>query len=252
MADSFEMREKMTVEISQLKQENKRLRNIEVIQTKYKKAIKFLVESTAGVTGQEYFDRVVDRLSNWLDCEVSLVGEIVNNSEVKAFTMIVDGQVTNEFAYELTDTPCNEVSKKGYCFYPENITALFPQDDDLKKLGAVGYVGTPLIDKNGNVIGILNAVSRKKLKLPEYAEDILNIIAERTTAEISRIRAEGEIKTLRGILPLCSHCKKIRDDKGHWQRVDVYIDKHSQADISHSICPECAKEHFPDLDIYDD
>ena len=64
--------------------------------------------------------------------------------------------------------------------------------------------------------------------------------------------ALAEIKTLRGILPLCSYCKKIRDDKGFWEQVDVYIHKHSQADISHSICPECMKEHFPDIDITDD
>ncbi len=61
-----------------------------------------------------------------------------------------------------------------------------------------------------------------------------------------------EIKTLRGILPLCSYCKKIRDDNGYWEQVDVYIHKHSQADISHSICPDCAKEHYTDLEIYDD
>jgi len=61
----------------------------------------------------------------------------------------------------------------------------------------------------------------------------------------------SEIKELRSILPLCSFCKKIRDDKGYWEQVDVYIHKYSQADISHSICPECAKEHYPDLDIHE-
>ena len=61
-----------------------------------------------------------------------------------------------------------------------------------------------------------------------------------------------EIKTLRGILPICSFCKKIRDDKGYWEQVDVYIYKHSQADISHGICPECAKKHYPDMDLYDE
>jgi hypothetical protein len=55
-----------------------------------------------------------------------------------------------------------------------------------------------------------------------------------------------EIQTLREILPLCSFCKKIRDDEGYWEQVDVYIKKHLQADISHSICPKCAEEHYPD------
>ena len=57
-------------------------------------------------------------------------------------------------------------------------------------------------------------------------------------------KALNEIKTLRGILPLCSFCKRIRDDKGYWEQVDVYISKYSDADISHSICPECLKKHY--------
>ena len=56
---------------------------------------------------------------------------------------------------------------------------------------------------------------------------------------------EKEIQTLRGILPLCSFCKKIRDDKGYWEQVDIYIHKHTEADISHSICPECLKKYYP-------
>ncbi len=56
-----------------------------------------------------------------------------------------------------------------------------------------------------------------------------------------------EIKTLEGILPLCSFCKKIRNDAGEWEQVDVYIHKYSRADVSHSICPRCMEEHYPDL-----
>lgn len=59
-------------------------------------------------------------------------------------------------------------------------------------------------------------------------------------------RSEDEIKKLRGILPLCSFCKKIRDDKGYWERVDVYISKYSEADISHGICPDCLKKYYPE------
>jgi len=59
-------------------------------------------------------------------------------------------------------------------------------------------------------------------------------------------QALSEIKTLKGILPLCSFCKKIRDDKGYWEQVDVYINNYSEADISHSVCPECMKEHYPE------
>ncbi len=64
---------------------------------------------------------------------------------------------------------------------------------------------------------------------------------------IQRLRDSlAEIRTLRGILPICSFCKKVRDDRGYWQQVDIYIKEHSEADISHSICPDCMKNNFPD------
>lgn len=56
-----------------------------------------------------------------------------------------------------------------------------------------------------------------------------------------------EIKELRGILPICSSCKKIRDDKGYWTQVEVYISAHSDMEFSHGICPDCAHKLYPNL-----
>jgi len=64
-------------------------------------------------------------------------------------------------------------------------------------------------------------------------------------------KAVKEVKNLSGLLPICSSCKKVRDDKGYWNQIESYIESHSEADFSHSICPECAKKLYPDLDIYD-
>jgi hypothetical protein len=55
------------------------------------------------------------------------------------------------------------------------------------------------------------------------------------------------IKTLKGMLPICSYCKKIRNDTGYWQQIESYVKEHSDADFSHSICPSCVKLHFPDI-----
>ena len=60
-------------------------------------------------------------------------------------------------------------------------------------------------------------------------------------------KAEKEIKILRGILPICASCKKIRDDEGFWHQVEVYVHNHTDAEFSHGICPECTKKHYPDL-----
>jgi len=56
-----------------------------------------------------------------------------------------------------------------------------------------------------------------------------------------------QVKTLSGLLPICSSCKKIRDDKGYWNQIESYIRDHSEAEFSHSICPECLKRLYPDL-----
>jgi DNA-directed RNA polymerase subunit E'/Rpb7 len=57
------------------------------------------------------------------------------------------------------------------------------------------------------------------------------------------------IDTLRGIVPICSYCKEIRDDKGYWNQVEAYISKYTEAQFSHSICPKCLKKHFPEIDL---
>ena len=64
-------------------------------------------------------------------------------------------------------------------------------------------------------------------------------------------KALSEVKTLRGFLPICSSCKKIRDDTGYWNRLEAYIHDHTEAQLSHGICPDCAEKLYPDLKIYD-
>ena len=56
---------------------------------------------------------------------------------------------------------------------------------------------------------------------------------------------QKRIETLRGIVPICSYCKQIRDDKGYWNKVEEYVSQHTDAKFSHSICPACLQEHFP-------
>lgn len=57
------------------------------------------------------------------------------------------------------------------------------------------------------------------------------------------------VKKLSGLLPICSFCNKIRDDKGYWKQLEAYIHQHSEARFSHGLCPECAKKHYPEYDL---
>lgn len=93
-------------------------------------------------------------------------------------------------------------------------------------------------DDTGNIVGIVC---------------IVRDITERKLAEQEREKMIGElqtalsnIKTLRGLVPICSNCKKVRNDKGYWQQVEEYVHEHTEADFSHGLCEECAKKLYPD------
>ncbi len=88
------------------------------------------------------------------------------------------------------------------------------------------------------LLGIFRDITERK-KANEDREEL-----------ISRLeKALEDIKHLSGIVPICSHCKSIRDDKGYWNRVESYLALNPDAGLSHSICPDCARKHFPEVDI---
>lgn len=93
----------------------------------------------------------------------------------------------------------------------------------------------------------------------EYLLLITSDVTDRKRTEIEREnlleelqKALSEIRKLQGIIPICASCKKIRNDKGYWEQIETYIKKHSEADFSHSICPDCVKKLYPDLDSHKD
>ena len=83
-------------------------------------------------------------------------------------------------------------------------------------------------------------------EVERYRQNLEELVEERTK-ELQL--AQSKIKILNGFLPICAHCKKIRDDKGYWNQIESYIRDHSEAEFTHGICPVCAKELYPDLDL---
>jgi nitrate/nitrite-specific signal transduction histidine kinase len=74
--------------------------------------------------------------------------------------------------------------------------------------------------------------------------------AEKEKLIVDLKKALKEVKKLSGLIPICASCKKIRDDRGYWNQLEVFIQKHSEAEFSHGVCPECAKKLYPDFEIY--
>lgn len=134
-------------------------------------------------------------------------------------------------------------------------------DSPTAKAGIFAYLGFPLFWPNGEVFGTICAVDTKENKWVSPSESLLRTVKDAVEAHLALVAAMeeldkknqelehtlGEIKTLRGLLPMCASCKKIRDDQGYWRQIELYIEAHSEAQFSHGICPECAKKLYPNI-----
>ena len=129
------------------------------------------------------------------------------------------------------------------------------------KLGMISYLGYPIILPTGEVFGTICVLDgaenhyskiyeRLIVQFKELIESHLLLLYKNETLEqinqALSARIE-EIKTLRGILPICSYCKKIKDDEGYWQAVEAYLEEHTEVELSHGLCLDCLKENYPDM-----
>jgi len=91
------------------------------------------------------------------------------------------------------------------------------------------------------------ASSRKELR---DMNDKLSSLSEEQKGLIARLHdALANIKTLKGMLPICASCKKVRDDKGYWNQIEEYVRDHTDAEFSHGLCPDCAQKYYDQLSL---
>ena len=148
------------------------------------------------------------------------------------------------------------VGKNDFDIFPQPVAELFQsQDKEVIQQGiplefeetvplADGihtYITSkfPLHGKDGGISavgGFCTDITKRKLAEDAKEELIMGLQ-----------KAQEEVNILSGLIPICATCKKIRDDNGYWNRMESYISNHSNAEFSHSICPDCAQKSYPDL-----
>ncbi len=104
------------------------------------------------------------------------------------------------------------------------------------EIGADGYLARPIA--NRELLARVQAMVR-----------IIRAERERDHLNKKLQEALATIKTLSGMLPICDGCKKIRDDEGYWEEVELYVKKHSTAEFTHGICPACCKKLYGDINL---
>jgi hypothetical protein len=129
--------------------------------------------------------------------------------------------------------PEGHVVLKNVMFAPLNI--------DGKVVGILGLANKPsgFTDDDAEIASVFGELAAIALANSRH----LDQLKEKT---LSLEKALSEVKTLRSILPICSHCRKVRDDKGVWSRLEAYVSDRTDTRFSHGMCPDCLREVYPD------
>lgn len=203
-------------------------------------------------------DQLIKRLIDGERVLEMLVKNIPNQVFWKSRDLVYMG--CNQMFANVTGmtSPSEVVGKTDFDFHRDPAHAESYREWD-KKIMDEGKIILDIEESYHNADGSEGTVLTSKVPLKNDAGEVFGIlgictdITERKKMELSHKElikelgdALSEVKTLSGLLPICSHCKGIRDDKGYWKQIEVYLLEHSDANFTHSICPECIKILYPE------
>ena len=97
----------------------------------------------------------------------------------------------------------------------------------------------------GGELLLSNTEALEKMTL--MSNELANMARDLRRKNTELQQAQAQIKTLQGILPICMHCKEVRNDEGYWMQLEEYITTHSDAQLSHGICDKCMETYYPDI-----
>ncbi|MCD6525766.1 MAG: EAL domain-containing protein [Desulfuromonas sp.] len=158
------------------------------------RVLRTLCDDLMGLVGEQFFAALTTKLAEVAGADYAFIGVFTDETQeyVQTVAVYADGQNIDNLEFELKNTPCDVVVKKGLQRYPQNILKLFPLDHLAIELKVESYIGLPLIDSKGQVLGPLAVFSRQPLKDIELAETALHMIALRASAELERIKIERQ------------------------------------------------------------
>ncbi len=166
-------------------------------------ALRAILAGTAAATGEQFFEALVKNLAQALGTHAAVLQEYFEESQRLRFLAFWAEEIVmwQGLESEVQGTPCEAVIKERTIFhFPENVQALFPKDEALKRINAAGYMGAPLLGVGGKVLGTLAVVDRRPLPKEPRGMALLRIFADRATAEPAtsarRSRAAGAGRAL--------------------------------------------------------
>ena len=159
-------------------------------------ALRTILEGTATETGDRFFAALVENLAKALNTHGAWVTEYLHEGRrLRALAFWLGGRWVPEYETAVDGTPCQAVvDGRRLVHYPDKVVEIYPDDPDLRDMGAVSYMGVPLLDRDGRVMGNLAVLDTRPMPDEPRVLTIFQIFAARAAAEVRRMRAESEVR----------------------------------------------------------
>ncbi|MGH7827751.1 MAG: sigma-54-dependent Fis family transcriptional regulator [Candidatus Binatia bacterium] len=159
-------------------------------------ALRTILEGTANETGERFFAALVENLARALNTHGAWGTEYIQECRrLHALAFWMDGQWIQDYEVDIAGTPCEQViDTANLVHFPDNLLELYPDDPDVKEVGAVSYMGMPLKDVDGRILGHLAVIDRRPIPEEPRVLALFSIFAARATAEMRRLRAEKQVR----------------------------------------------------------
>ncbi len=147
---------------------------------------------------QPFFNSLVSSFAEVFQTQSAFIGvldtDVQGELTIKTLSHYSDGEIVDNFRYQLKHSPCEQVYGAKVCSYPSGVQELFPYDELLQEMGIEGYLGAPIFDPSGGPVGILAAIDTRPLHLIDNSFHILDIFTARAGAELARMKAEEQMR----------------------------------------------------------
>ncbi|HEX9784256.1 MAG TPA: sigma 54-interacting transcriptional regulator [Opitutaceae bacterium] len=155
-----------------------------------------IAEGTASATGDEFFQALVRHFASALQVRYAFIAQCGENHRARTRAFWKGDAYGEDFEYDVMDAPCRAVLEGRTVFHDRDLQRLYPRDTGLVALAAESYLGIPLRDSSGQVVGHLAALDDKPMDEATRAEWVVNVFAARAAAELERLKTEERERTL--------------------------------------------------------
>ncbi len=193
MRDKDKTNTQLRNELVAMKQRIVELEAAEVEHKQTEEILRNVAQGVSAATGEEFFQSLVRYLAQTLEADYAFIGELTGETgqNVTTVAVSVHSEITENFSYQLKDTPCENVVGQSLCIYSQRVQQLFPLDHLLVEMNVESYIGTPLFDSTGRTLGLIVVLDSRPLNgKVELAKSMLQIFATRAAAELERKRTE--------------------------------------------------------------